>query len=951
MNVRKRSSFYFCQAKEESVMRITFEQMTPANTDKVTKISKTAVPQTKGAQNGISLDISAKVTDNEAYGIHGRNAEEVMQSAASEDITQYRNYMAVMSNSMSEEDFAELVKEGYNPNDTEIDTAVTIVDTIKAELLKAGVSVAGYTDNLNMEELTEITGSMTFAEELVASFAKEDIPLTKKNVQSAMDAFRRGKEIESLTEGTIQYIVQNEITPDIDQLYLAGHSGARDTTVSSQGYFQDELPGYYGQKASTNDNQVLIEQIDKFLGKNGFEVSDENRKDALWLVNSGILLTSDNFTHLKEVSSLSLPADDKELFSAIAASLSMGRTAGEAKLTNPKSIYVRAAECKESYDQKYEVAMTLPETKENIKSRRQLEEVRLHMTVEANVKLLKSGFSIDTAPIEETINALKELEAKEEQSIATASDSTALLKETVRKTEVIPYLPSSALGELLVKGTELTVNSVYETGVSQRQEYEKAGNAYETMMTSPRADLGDNIKTAFRNVDALLENMGQELTDENRKAVRSLAYNNMDLTEENLLAIKGAEKTVTRVVEKMTPSNVLNMIRDGINPLTTPLEEINEYLEQQSSYTEESTKYSRFLYNLEQNHEITAEEKESFIGAYRLLRQVEKSDGAAIGKLVDTGAQINFENLLSAVRTGKIKGIDVSIDNQVSTEKEIIGKGIAIDTQIESAYEKQRLAEIREVNQVSDAAITVLETLEEPVTVDNLLAVDAIRQNGSKPFRKLVQVANEEYHKLLENTGELDYTNREEFTSDYQELMKSSEELAESSTFQVNTSVDIRELQMTCKQLHLGLQMAVKNEEYDLPEIMNGEITMVHLKLVHNSDRKGQIKISMDTEQYGELTGEFFMEDNTLSGLFAGNSEEAVNCLKEVVTKLQNTTTDENIHCENMQVVIGKLNREAGNADKQSNEKEVETKSLYKTAGIIIRAVKATIQQEELHEN
>ncbi len=32
------------------------------------------------------------------------------------------------------------------------------------------------------------------------------------------------------------------------------------------------------------------------------------------------------------------------------------------------------------------------------------------MTVEANVKLLKSGFSIDTAPIEETISALKMLE-------------------------------------------------------------------------------------------------------------------------------------------------------------------------------------------------------------------------------------------------------------------------------------------------------------------------------------------------------------------------------------------------------------------------------------------------------------------------------------------------------------------------------------------------------------
>lgn len=52
----------------------------------------------------------------------------------------------------------------------------------------------------------------------------------------------------------------------------------------------------------------------------------------------------------------------------------------------------------------------MPDTPETVKARRQLEEVRLHMTVEANVRLLKSGFAIDTAPIEDTIAALKQWE-------------------------------------------------------------------------------------------------------------------------------------------------------------------------------------------------------------------------------------------------------------------------------------------------------------------------------------------------------------------------------------------------------------------------------------------------------------------------------------------------------------------------------------------------------------
>lgn len=84
------------------------------------------------------------------------------------------------------------------------------------------------------------------------------------------------------------------------------------------------------------------------------------------------------------------------------------------------------------------------------------------------------------------------------------------------------------------------------------------------------------------------------------------------------------------------------MIRDGVNPLQTSMEDLEEYLSGQDTYAEDSEKYSRFLYRLEQNNEITPEEKESFIGIYRLLRQVEKSDGAAIGKLVDTGAEVSF---------------------------------------------------------------------------------------------------------------------------------------------------------------------------------------------------------------------------------------------------------------------------------------------------------------------
>ncbi len=922
-------------------MRITFNQTTPVNTDKVTTAYQADVSQIDKSHRGYKLDISGIVTDNEAYGIHGRTAEEVMQAAGNQDITLYRNYMTVMSNSMSDEDFAELLKDGYDATDMDIETAVTIVDTIKAELLKAGVDIVGYTDHINLDQLTEITGSKVYAQDLTHAFAKEDVPVTRENAEQAMDAFKRGKQLTELSDGAKKYMVQNQMKQDIDSLYLASYAGAVDANRQPLGYYQVELPGYYVQKAKSEDISGLQQEVEKVLGNSGFELTETHINQALWLVNKGIPLTKDNLQNLNELENIKLPATDQELFSAIAVAIAEGNNPGQGRLSDTKSIYRRAADCMTFYEHQYDLAKNLPETAQNVKARRQLEEVRLHMTVEANVILLKSGFSIDTAPIEEAINALKDLETKQNQTIETESDTFNIYRHTLQKTGEIPYLPSTALGNVLSTGKILTVDSLYETGKKQQIEYQKAGEAYETMMSIPRADLGDNIQSAFRNVDSLLENMGQDLTDENRKAVRSLSYNHMELTEENLLAIKGADKVVQRVVEKMTPTAVLSLIREGINPLTTSMDDLEDYLSHLDDYTHDSNQYSRFLYRLEQSKEITEEEKKSFIGIYRLLRQIKKSDGAAIGSLVNTQAEINFDNLLSAIRTGKIKGVDVSVDDHYGTLQDAIEKGIKIDSQIEVSFEKQRLEQIRSVNKVSDQSIELLKKLEQPVTINHLLAVDTVRSNGVKPFRKLADTALDSWNEILaESPDEESFLDKETFQNTYQNFISKSNELSKTLSFgEEMNSVDVRALQMTCKQLHIVSVRAMKEEEYDLPQVINGELTAIHLKLVHDSKESGKISVSVETNQYGKLTGDFMIKEERVSGLFAGVKEEAVDILTDASKRLTEKLLGEKIACDPIQVVNGYLS----SSQKTIEKEKVETRRLYQIAGIIISALKEAL--------
>ena len=155
----------------------------------------------------------------------------------------------------------------------------------------------------------------------------------------------------------------------------------------------------------------------------------------------------------------------------------------------------------------------------------------------------------------------------------------------------------------------------------------------------------------------------------------------MEMTEENFEKIRATDELLTDVIDKMKPATVLSMIREGVNPLTKTLEELQEYLNSQpENVAQEIESYSKFLYQLEKKDGISEEERSAYIGIYRLLRQIEKGDDAAIGALQKTGAAFTLENLLTAVRTTKKKSMDYTIDD---TFTGVNAKNTAVPTILE----------------------------------------------------------------------------------------------------------------------------------------------------------------------------------------------------------------------------------------------------------------------------
>ena len=192
---------------------------------------------------------------------------DVVENAANINVDVLQDYMTVMSNTMSKEDYAKMSKEGFHFESMDAKEAVTIVDKIKAQVLLSGKQVAGFNDDLNDATLAQAVGSEGLARELedqtlsdaVGSkeladtiqdeFDKADLPVTKENVEKVKVAWEMASRLAEPTDGSIYYMAENMLPPDIYSFYMAQSSGAGAGSVDHAGYYAEDIKGYLSQSA------------------------------------------------------------------------------------------------------------------------------------------------------------------------------------------------------------------------------------------------------------------------------------------------------------------------------------------------------------------------------------------------------------------------------------------------------------------------------------------------------------------------------------------------------------------------------------------------------------------------------------------------------------------------------------------------------------------------------
>ncbi len=729
-------------------------------------------------------------------GVEDTEKKSIMENrlfTESSKIDAQKESLAVLSNTLSINDFNVLSGEGYSVGDTESSEIITVVDKIKIKLAQAGINTA-FTSDVSLEEIASVVGSTGAAyqvegnltevfqngidevEEFAAdmkeipspipmdfmdsaegsssykeftltdngremstqeqiefiarTLVENDLPVTEDNMKGIMETLALVSDLDGLSEPGIKYMLDNQMDVTVENIYRAEYSSATRQNLKTPKYYTQDNTGYYARKPQDYQWQSLQPQIEKIIEQSGFLVTEDTLEAAKWLVENGIPLTEKNFQTYMELSNISLPVNTEEMLKNIIATMKNGKRPEQTGFETVQDFIEKAVtlqeDMKDISDQAIEnilrsgKEMTLDNlrkeqklieknpmakfihkdardsqeiTQNTIVARRQLEELRLKMTAEVSVRMMKQGISVETTKLSELVERLKAKEVEytqklfDDKGVEYTKENGQLYVETSEKLNLLKNMPMYALGRVATIPAP-SLNEVFFVGQEVQTALEQAKQSYETMMTTPRQDMGDSIYKAFQNVGSMLDGIHMEHTTQNERAVKILAFNSMPITRENIMQVKVADQCVNQLMKQMTGDVTLELIRRGENPLDMDIYQLNDEVKGIKNQMSETTqeKYSEFLYKLEKTNGISQEERNAYIGIYRLFHQIEKSQGSVVGALIHQGAEVTLRNLISSVKTRAHKGMDVTVDDDFGGMKRKNPSEINMEQQIASGF-------------------------------------------------------------------------------------------------------------------------------------------------------------------------------------------------------------------------------------------------------------------------
>lgn len=813
----------------------------------------------------------------------------------------------------------------------------------EAELKQLNNNTVGSSDDEIMSPADFISRCMTGED--AKALSQEETPLEEYTSSQLERAISRVKEQRSKKQEAVEGQVEKEqeiqqsredALAETDE-YAAMVSAVQDLTSQGMKFFignelsvtpeniSGSVYGGAGQpelRARTDFSEVK-DQVADILSEEESEVTEETMKRAQWLYENDLPVTEENVGKMEVLEELkNLPAD--KLLARIMDSVADGMLPEKANLM------------KWSEGEAEEAIQSLLSTDDNtlrrtftteadfIQAKRQLEEIRLAMTTEAARTMSAKGISLDVTNLQKIVEELKvqEQQAKEalleETGLPVTADNAELMTNSLQAAKEVLAAPVELLGKTIETADSETLTSMAQKGGALREEYEKAAQIYEAVGTEVRRDLGDSIQKAFRNVEDILKELGLENSAANQRAVRILGYNQMELTGENVQEMKAYDARVTTLMEQMKPQVVARLIEDEINPLEISLDELETAVnERYAQVADEDISFRKFLWKMDHQGNISEEERQSMIGVYRLLDKIQKSDGAVIGQVVKEGRELSLSAFLSATRTRRAEGLDVSIDENFGALEQVNTSGTSISEQIGAAYAKtlasrlqknispkfmqdedsrfmdmsletllencqsyveegmdayyeQMAAELKEIMADSEGQIQrFLQRLELPDMIGFRMAAKEY-MSGQRPGtnRLWTEAESDEVRENFDAPEKLDEL-CEKIDGAHEELLEKEKE---SDDITYDGVVSLARMAGS-----ISFYRSLRSHQmYDVPIVTEQGVTSCHVTIQNGGKQKGTVEISMESEEMGRVQATFRVNAGHVKGFVTAEKAESL---------------------------------------------------------------------------
>lgn len=925
------------------------------------KENKTAKSEgVAGAFAGVVISGGVTATTDNTYEGLLKEADDVKSQIMASASGAKLSLKALMMK-LSGADAVKLDEDGFNLTDATPDDMVNIIEKIKIELAMHSDDYVNYGTAVSKDKIESVTGSAATAASIESRMQGADIAVNDESVAEVNGVLEKSKELKPLSENTKNYMVANGIEPSIAGIYQA--QAATSSSISSDGVTITKS----ANAISDADFEALRPGIEKIIASAGLEVNDKTLADARAFIDTQIPVTKENLEYKAQLDAIDIEkiqADPEEMLNKIFDNMKLGGKAENTLITGSpvddiktaldtinraeysdvayvisKGETFTIANLKLEIDARsfsidYSVArfsswqetagrkVTGTSQEQNVSDEAEqaadkaydtLVTARVLMSANASVYLVKNNISILTTPIDELNSMLMEYE-KADGMYAEAQIAYTDVLEARKSLDEMVRNPARVFASM----------------------FDKMNETYEAVGTQIRGDLGDSLKKAVQgSADDIIKALGLEGTDEDKEAIKVLAANNMDMTKENVETVKSVNAMINNLIKNMKPETVLNMIKDGVNPMNASIEEVNEYLtaSNDNASKDNEEKFSKFLYKLDRTNGITKEQRKQFIGIYQMMNIFTKDAGVAAGALIKQGAEVTMSNLMTAYNSRKHYDMDTVIDENTgmaevsgtanyysalfmangglvtpNTLKNVdnssgIGEQSVemfieqleenYDAAAEEEYYEEYLKEQQAAVQAGADILRQIRNADTEINSGNIQAVKAFLESGQFPDIRGIKTTRDYARDSIEKIG-----HKEKLSLMYEEMKdETEEELQEvlSKAGDLDTQIDVNYeefLDLRLKDRTIGyIKNLALRHDYRIPYITDsGSTGMLKLTLVQDDDNKGRISVNMLSSVLGKVSVEAKADRESLGMYIVSDtavSDEGIQLLDDMEESLK----------------------------------------------------------------